>query len=58
MHVLATQLATLEEADVAVDLGQSPADVVVLPFRILIYPRSPQRGNGRPSCCPRCGWPA
>jgi cobaltochelatase CobN len=32
MHVLATQLATLEEADVAVDLGQSPADVVVLSF--------------------------
>src|SRR4051812_3785350 len=32
MHVLATQLATLEEADVAVDLGQSPADIVVLSF--------------------------
>ena len=32
MHVLATQFATLEEADVAVDLGQSPADVVVLSF--------------------------
>jgi cobaltochelatase CobN len=32
MHVLATQLATLEEADVAVDLGQSPADLVVLSF--------------------------
>ena len=32
MHVLATQLATLEEADVAVDLGQSPAEVVVLSF--------------------------
>ena len=32
MHVLATQLATLDEADVAVDLGQSPADVVVLSF--------------------------
>jgi cobaltochelatase CobN len=32
MHVLATQLATLEEADVAIDLGQSPADVVVLSF--------------------------
>src|SRR5690348_15778313 len=32
MHVLATQLASLEEADVAVDLGQSPADVVVLSF--------------------------
>lgn len=32
MHVLATQLAGLEEADVAVDLGQSPADVVVLSF--------------------------
>jgi cobaltochelatase CobN len=32
MHVLAIQLATLEEADVAVDLGQSPADVVVLSF--------------------------
>src|SRR5476651_590775 len=32
MHVLATELATLEEADVAVDLGQSPADVVVLSF--------------------------
>ncbi len=26
------QLATLEEADVAVDLGQSPADIVVLSF--------------------------
>ena len=32
MHVLATQLATLEEADVAVDLGQSPAEMVVLSF--------------------------
>lgn len=32
MHVLATQLATLEEADVAVDLAQSPAEVVVLSF--------------------------
>ena len=32
MHVLATELATLDEADVAVDLGQSPADVVVLSF--------------------------
>jgi cobaltochelatase CobN len=32
MHVLATQLATLGEAEVAVDLGQSPADVVVLSF--------------------------
>ncbi len=32
MHVLATQLASLEEADVAVDLGQSPADIVVLSF--------------------------
>lgn len=32
MHVLATELATLEEADVAVDLGQTPADLVVLSF--------------------------
>lgn len=32
MHVLATELASLDEADVAVDLGQSPADVVVLSF--------------------------
>jgi cobaltochelatase CobN len=32
MHVLATQLATLEEADVAIDLGQSPAEIVVLSF--------------------------
>ena len=32
MHVLATQLATLDDADAAVDLGQSPADVVVLSF--------------------------
>src|SRR5471032_3680822 len=32
MHVLATELATLEEADAAVDLGQSPADVVVPSF--------------------------
>ncbi|MBN9486596.1 MAG: cobaltochelatase subunit CobN [Alphaproteobacteria bacterium] len=32
MHVLATQLATLDETDVAIDLGQSPADVVVLSF--------------------------
>lgn len=32
MHVLATQLATLDEADAAIDLGQSPADVVVLSF--------------------------
>lgn len=32
MHVLATQVANLEEADQATDLGQSPADVVVLSF--------------------------
>ncbi|HQS19257.1 cobaltochelatase subunit CobN [Reyranella sp.] len=32
MHVLATQLATLSEADVAIDLGQSPAEMVVLSF--------------------------
>lgn len=32
MHVLATQLATLEEADAAVDLGQSPGEIVVLSF--------------------------
>ncbi|MFO1084296.1 MAG: cobaltochelatase subunit CobN [Reyranellaceae bacterium] len=32
MHVLATELATLDESEVAVDLGQSPADMVVLSF--------------------------
>src|SRR5713226_2970809 len=32
MHVLATELATLEEANVAIDLGQSPAEIVVLSF--------------------------
>jgi cobaltochelatase CobN len=32
MHVLATELATLEEADAPVDLRQSPADIVVLSF--------------------------
>ena len=32
MHLLATQSATLDEIDTAVDLGQSPADVVVLSF--------------------------
>lgn len=32
MHVLATQALTLDEADVAIDLGQTPADVVVLSF--------------------------
>jgi cobaltochelatase CobN len=32
MHVLATELATLDETDVAVDLGQSPAEIVVLSF--------------------------
>ena len=32
MHVLATELATLEEADAAIDLGQSPAEIVVLSF--------------------------
>jgi cobaltochelatase CobN len=32
MHVLATELATLDEVDVAVDLGQSPAEIVVLSF--------------------------
>ena len=32
MHLLATELATLEETDVAVDLGQSPAELVVLSF--------------------------
>ncbi len=32
MHVLATEALTLDETDVAIDLGQSPADVVVLSF--------------------------
>lgn len=32
MHVLATQLAGLDEAAQAVDLAQSPADIVVLSF--------------------------
>ena len=32
MHVLAAELASLDEVDVAVDLGQSPAEVVVLSF--------------------------
>ncbi|UYN95614.1 MAG: cobaltochelatase subunit CobN [Enhydrobacter sp.] len=32
MHVLATQLAGLEEAEQAIDLGQSPAEVAVLSF--------------------------
>jgi len=32
MHVLATQLTTLDEADQAVDLAQSPAEIVVLSF--------------------------
>ena len=32
MHLLATQSATLDEADAAVDLGQTPADIVVLSF--------------------------
>ena len=32
MHILATELATLDEAEVAVDLGQSPAEIVVLSF--------------------------
>lgn len=32
MHLLATKAATLDEADQAVDLGQTPAEVVVLSF--------------------------
>ncbi len=32
MHILATELASLEEVELAVDLGQSPAEVVVLSF--------------------------
>ncbi|HEX2841038.1 cobaltochelatase subunit CobN [Hyphomicrobium sp.] len=32
MHVLATEALTLDETDVAIDLGQSPADVVLLSF--------------------------
>src|SRR5260370_13860172 len=32
MHLLATNVAKLDEADAAVDLEQSPADVVVLSF--------------------------
>ncbi|MFA5949583.1 MAG: cobaltochelatase subunit CobN [Hyphomicrobium sp.] len=32
MHVLATKALTLDEADVAVDLGQTPAELVVLSF--------------------------
>lgn len=32
MHILATELASLEETEAAIDLGQSPADMVVLSF--------------------------
>ena len=32
MHVLATQTASLDEADQAVDLAQSPGEIVVLSF--------------------------
>lgn len=32
MHILATQIATLEETESAVDLAHSPADVVVMSF--------------------------
>jgi cobaltochelatase CobN len=32
MHILATQIATLDEAETAIDLAQSPADVVVMSF--------------------------
>jgi len=32
MHLLATEAATLDEIETAVDLGQTPADVVVLSF--------------------------
>jgi cobaltochelatase CobN len=32
MHILATEIASLDEAEAAVDLAQSPADVVVLSF--------------------------
>jgi len=32
MHVLATQTASLDEADQAVDLAQSPGEIVILSF--------------------------
>ena len=32
MHLLATQSRTLDEGDAAVDLGQSPGDIIVLSF--------------------------
>src|SRR5215475_14703385 len=32
MHILATEFATLDEVEAAVDLGQTPADIVVLSF--------------------------
>src|ERR1700733_10415400 len=32
MHILATEIASLDEAEAAVDLAQSPAEVVVLSF--------------------------
>jgi cobaltochelatase CobN len=32
MHLLATKAQTLDEADEAIDLGQTPAEVVVLSF--------------------------
>ena len=32
MHILATEVASLDEAGTAVDLAQSPADIVVLSF--------------------------
>ncbi len=32
MHILATEIASLDDAEAAVDLAQSPADIVVLSF--------------------------
>jgi cobaltochelatase CobN len=32
MHILATEIASLDEAEMAIDLAQSPADIVVLSF--------------------------
>src|SRR5262245_59775160 len=57
MHLLATELATLDEADVAVDLGQPSAELVVLSFSdtdLSAVAEAGRRGaDGRPS--PRLG---
>ena len=58
MHVVFRESHGLDETAAPVDLGQAPADLVVLSFSdsdLGAFAAGWHRAAGR--ACPRCGWP-